>query len=954
MTQTHHLRRLSLQVDVADAATALALRTRIEEMVQALLPPVLERVMQRLAPGDTLVEIGRLSINLGRFHPDRLAEEVPPALERALVDALSRHLAPDPPPDQPAPRRLSPDQAALALLDSWLTSGMLPAWGRSRGFDGATLLAGLVESQPRAVAALLLQRGRERRVLERLVLQVDPAGLGRLLSLLAPADAAIVRAWLVDLLLLHRDAPLMARSDPAVERLFWLLTLEYLVQEAGSQFNRRSFLRRLLQGFADAEGLDYASLLLLLGRGAARIARQRPLGSSLPALLRDLLAAEGGADAAALIDTPIPQGAASGGPVDEVVLLALLRQAARDPALLALFAARLTVRRFERLVRRMEPVHAAPILDFLADLTRLQRDEPVADLSDDGFARLLRLLTLADLSRDHGTGFNRRSFARRVLRGLAEAEDIPWSRLLALLRRALERQAARGGLPPALPGLLGDVLAAEGGEGADRVPPPAAVPTALPAPPGWDATAGLLPVAGRLALLVQRLPEIGFTQLVRQLAPDRATPVLTCLDGLARLHRQEALVPLSQDRFVRLLRQLTLAHLLRQPGSHFNRRSWLRRLLEDLAAAERIAYGDLLTALAAAVLRTSQRPFQADTLPALIHELAIDQGLEGQGLDGDLAEASLSPARLHRLGRLDARAWHRRLTRLAPALADDLRTLLDLLGEALVRLGHGGTAASGRLRASLLDWLRQTPAGQWSLSAAARHLLAQGVDLPPGQRDALLVLAHRLAGAAGQGKLANSLPPAPAPARVGPRPPDPRHPMFQEIALENLYVENAGLVLAGPFLPHLFSTLGFLLPADGAGDAPRIDPDQASRAVHLLQFLVDGRCGVPEPELVLNKLLCGLSPQTPIEAAITPTEAETGLCLQLLQAMLANWPILSNTSVAGLRETFLQRTGRLEMRPDGPTLTVQRKTVDVLVDQVPWGFRMIYHAWMRQPVHVIW
>lgn len=950
MPEGHHLRRLSLRVDVEDTATALALRAPIEQMVQTLLPPVLERVMQRLVPDDTLVEMGRVAIDLGRFRADRLAEELPAALERALGEALSRHLIQAPSPDGPAPRHLSPDEVALNLLDSWLTSGMLPAWGRSRAFSGAGLLVGLVETQPRAVAALLLRRGHDRRVLERLVLHLDLAGMGRVLSLLAPADAAILRAWLVDLLLIHRDAPLIARPDVAVERLLWLLTLEYLVREVGSQFNRRSFLRRLLLGFADAEGLDYGGLLLLLGQGAMRIARRRPLGSSLPALLRELLVAEGGADAAALIDPSIPGPPVRGGAVEEAVLLSLLRRAARDPVLLSQFAARLSIHRFERLVRRMEPAHAAPILDFLADLSRLQREEPVVDLPDEGFARLLRLLTLADLSRDHGSQFNRRSFARRLLRGLAEAEDIPWFRLLALLRRALERQSRRGGLPPALPGLLGELLAAEEGEGLSAPRPDAAAPRPVPASPAWDAQAGLSTVAGGLALLLQRMPDAGFSRLVRHLAPDRAEPVLTCLDGLARLHRQKALLPLPQDRFVRLLRQLTLAHLLRQPGSHFNRRSWLRRLLEDMAAAEKIAYGDLLAALASAVRRTSQRPFEAETLPALITELAIDQGVDAPGADE--AEAGPSDARLHRLGRQDARAWRQRITRMAPVLADQLLALLDLLAEAMNRLGWGGRAATGRLRAALLDWLRRTPPGQRGLEAAARHLLGPGLGLPPGRRDALLALARQLAAAAGKGMLAACLPPASA--TRPPHPPAPRHPMFQETALESLYVENAGLVLTSPFLPHFFATLGVLLPADASGGRASVDPDQASRAVHLLQYLVDGRCDVPEPELVLNKLLCGLSPETPVAAAIIPTEAERALCHQLLNAMLSNWSIISTTGIDGLRETFLQRSGRLDMRPEGPSLTVQRKTLDVLVDQVPWGFRMIFHPWMGQPVHVSW
>ena len=42
-------------------------------------------------------------------------------------------------------------------------------------------------------------------------------------------------------------------------------------------------------------------------------------------------------------------------------------------------------------------------------------------------------------------------------------------------------------------------------------------------------------------------------------------------------------------------------------------------------------------------------------------------------------------------------------------------------------------------------------------------------------------------------------------------------------------------------------------------------------------------------------------------------------------------------------------------RRDGKwTLTVSRKTVDVLVDQIPWGFAVILHPWMSKELAVIW
>jgi hypothetical protein len=174
-----------------------------------------------------------------------------------------------------------------------------------------------------------------------------------------------------------------------------------------------------------------------------------------------------------------------------------------------------------------------------------------------------------------------------------------------------------------------------------------------------------------------------------------------------------------------------------------------------------------------------------------------------------------------------------------------------------------------------------------------------------------------------------------------------------EVTAAPIYIDNAGLVLSGPFLPHLFQTLDWL-DSGHEGRAGLRDHDAISRAVHLLQYLVDGRTSAPEPLLVLNKILCGVPPSAPIAGEIEPTDREREICERLLRAMIENWKSISNTSIAGLQETFLQRDGRLERSDEGWKLRVQRKTVDVLVDQIPWSISLIYHRWMPQPLYVEW
>jgi len=167
-----------------------------------------------------------------------------------------------------------------------------------------------------------------------------------------------------------------------------------------------------------------------------------------------------------------------------------------------------------------------------------------------------------------------------------------------------------------------------------------------------------------------------------------------------------------------------------------------------------------------------------------------------------------------------------------------------------------------------------------------------------------------------------------------------------------LAIANAGLVLASAFLPRLFQSLDYV-EAQGEGWRWR-DPELQARAVHLLQWLVDERSDAPEPQLALNKILCGMALADSVARDIALTDAERRMGQGLLGAILGNWPALGESSVAALRETFLQRDGRLTRNEAGWRLEVERRVLDVLVDRIPWSFATILHPWMPAPLVVQW
>ena len=165
---------------------------------------------------------------------------------------------------------------------------------------------------------------------------------------------------------------------------------------------------------------------------------------------------------------------------------------------------------------------------------------------------------------------------------------------------------------------------------------------------------------------------------------------------------------------------------------------------------------------------------------------------------------------------------------------------------------------------------------------------------------------------------------------------------------QRIYVANAGVVIVGPYLPRLFSMLGL------TNKESFTTLRSAHRAVHLIQYIVTRSTVTPEPLLVLNKILCGLPVSAPIPLEIDLRAPEQAAIEDMLTAIIAHWKAIGSTSIAGLRESFLQREGRLVFCDDAWRLRVESKCFDMLLDRLPWGYATVKFPWMKRVLHVDW
>ncbi|MCK8504200.1 contractile injection system tape measure protein [Myxococcus fulvus] len=286
----HHLRKQTLRVTLASEEQALALQPRLSDFNRRRLLAIIEKVFDAVDVPGLHLRLDRLDVDLGtvpfddfeRVVEERLSLRLQEAVEQAVRERRSSTRAED--------RPRTEEELRLELLEHYLLHGTLPFWApHGVAFSFGALFAELARSSPAALVRLVGKHATLGRVLDRLVLQLDPRQLEQLVMLLEPKHAALLIDYIVSLQALHRIEPVLPLSDRALSRLLWSLTLTYLVKDAGSQFNRKSALKLLLEGVSESQGLDYPELLTTLDSGLEQVRKRHPVLASLSSVIGELV-----------------------------------------------------------------------------------------------------------------------------------------------------------------------------------------------------------------------------------------------------------------------------------------------------------------------------------------------------------------------------------------------------------------------------------------------------------------------------------------------------------------------------------------------------------------------------------------------------------------------------------------------------------------------------------------
>ncbi|MCZ7558491.1 MAG: contractile injection system tape measure protein [Bacteroidia bacterium] len=184
-----------------------------------------------------------------------------------------------------------------------------------------------------------------------------------------------------------------------------------------------------------------------------------------------------------------------------------------------------------------------------------------------------------------------------------------------------------------------------------------------------------------------------------------------------------------------------------------------------------------------------------------------------------------------------------------------------------------------------------------------------------------------------------------SPAEVS-SPDDEIAPRPGDLPPSPLLIENAGIVLLAPFLQT------FLASVDGLDHRGNLRAPE--RLPIFLHYLATGERVAEEWQLTVHKILAGLDTNALCDTELLISEEEVLLTSDLLHSVIGLWDKLQGTSIAGLRETFLQRPGTLSPQSPHWRLRVHEEAVDILLQFVPWPFHTVRLPWMNGILLVDW
>lgn len=917
-----------------------------------------DRILTKYDDAAHTIELDTLELELSPILEEDFEHGFLPEYEELLEQALLKQLY----GNAHKSLRKTPTQERLSeLLFQFLLHGSLP-WNIDTIYKDINLLfLEVAQNETSALRHFFRTYGHYTGLQQRLVFQLDDEALKEGIRTIASGDSHFIISYVLFVQSKHKQIHTPRISRTPYHKVVWQIVYAYLLTDRSSFFDKKSFLRQTIRQLAIRHDIPYTKLLfLLLLKPEHRSHYPMELQLLLNTLKKEEEYSTVSRSGSWLKLYQIIKSEASGktrfqNTEQKRILLSVLKhedsnyrflQLLKEPEILSL-------------VEWVIPQHHRFVKTYTKTLDRHKEKGILQGKAGSEFRLVKWQIIFPVLLNNSGTGFNRRHFVLHVLQKVVARYNLKVNEILHYLhvqKFSFETDKELTAIFGELHERFTDTRETkETSLSIDAAQIATALRTLQNVSEGtyrqWKHF--LTEETGRNNLL-RSLSETEHRQLVRVLYLHDSPFILSYADVIERQKNTGLLQGKISGNFRSIKWQFIHAVLLEPQHQVFNKKHFVEKVIRKIAAHHNLKTRELLAYLYhETVKKEFGLPFELfnilEELYTESHKKERQKTISETTKPSEKKQTEEAKARL-RLIRHFGNDKH--LTALIDALAKQSDFVLYLapvlqteVGLRQFLLAEWNVAVS---RKQVLIWLLRISKSYKGKSRSdillkviihmfdelksdeQRHefdrYLQQASQKNELLRETLKIITEQQKETDMTGEIEQILP--------------------QPVEPELSFIGNAGLILPAPFLPRLFSMLQ--LTENGKFK----DRDAQIRAMFLMQYAVFGTAEFPEHELPLNKLLTGFKTGIPVPRSVILTEEEIKTTDNMLQGIIQHWNKVK--TIAGLREGFLQRDGKLEEREEQFELTVESKTYDLLLDNIPWNFRTTKFSWMEKAIQVKW
>ena len=433
--------------------------------------PAMESILKKYDAEDSLFRINHMELDLGTLYENEFDSEWVRKFSIAFEEELKRRLhliqnqqAGSEDSHMPVHRKKT------EIFEYYLLQGALP-WNSDDDKSTPALMADeLMRLYTSDFIRILKKHGSNEKVIRRLVYQLSERQITRIIELVQPTEAKFIIETVEKVDVTRRRESFVKTDSVYFRQQLWELVLSYILEDRGSYFNTREFVRSTLFGIADHFNMERSLLIIQFYHAVQLLEKGIYFSIGLRQIIYDIYFEirenEKEPDTIPQTDTPGTNTSDAAPPFEAGQLPAgnlqniqqLLQQWIYDPVYAAsvrdwlfawgddaAFRRRLSdsirhKNQFRQLVQIIDAPNAGYRHNFSEELQRRQEERQILPVTAGVFRKDRYYVILTVLLSNRGSYFNKKSFVRQVLQQLASLYNTSYQLLLNLLVMAIPTQ----------------------------------------------------------------------------------------------------------------------------------------------------------------------------------------------------------------------------------------------------------------------------------------------------------------------------------------------------------------------------------------------------------------------------------------------------------------------------------------------------------------------------------